>query len=89
MKVNKTKQYVSSKEIQRKYQISTATLRRWDSLGKISCIRTPNNHRLYDIHEFESIFQTKIEKKKICYARVSSDHQKGKFKIYKEIIQII
>lgn len=74
--MNKCKEYVSSKEIQRKYHISSSTLRRWNSLGKISSIRTPGNHRLYDIHEFESLFLKKIEKRKICYARVSSNHQK-------------
>ena len=46
--------------------------------GDISSIRTPGNHRLYNLNGIESLFQDKENggKRKICYARVSSDHQK-------------
>ena len=76
MKLNNSQLYVSTKEIQRKYDVSSATLRRWNSLGEISSIRTPGNHRLYNFDEIENIFKIKSEKRKICYARVSSVHQK-------------
>jgi len=54
------------------------TLRRWSSRGEISSIRTPGNHRLYSLDEIKALFQLNRlgEKRRICYARVSGDHQK-------------
>ena len=61
MKLNNSQLYVSTKEIQRKYDVSSATLHRWNSLGEISSIRTPGNHRLYNFDEIENIFKNNDE----------------------------
>jgi len=78
MKLNKSPQYASAKEVQKKYEISSATLRRWNTHGDVASIRTPGNHRLYNLDQIETIFHMKREaqKRRICYARVSSSHQK-------------
>ena len=73
-----TIKYRGAQEIRKTYEISSETLRRWNNQGKISSIRTPGGNRLYVV-DVEKIFgnQERInEKKKICYARVSSEKQK-------------
>jgi len=70
-----TIKYRGAQEIRKTYE----TLRRWNNQGKISSIRTPGGNRLYSVVDVEKIFgnQERInEKKKICYARVSSEKQK-------------
>ena len=59
------------------------TLRTWSSKGLIETIRTPGNHRLYNVESFsqqgkekEKIGKEK-ERKTILYARVSSSHQRS------------
>lgn len=61
-----------------------ATLRSWAIQGKIKFIQTEGGKRFYSLIDIESIFTPKKgtetikqEKKKFCYARVSSDHQRG------------
>jgi len=74
-----TIKYRGAQEIRKTYEISSETLRRWNNQGKISSIRTPGGNRLYSVVDVEKIFgnQERInEKKKICYARVSSEKQK-------------
>lgn len=74
-----TTKYRGAQEIRKTYEISSETLRRWNNQGKISSIRTPGGNRLYSVADVEKIFgnQERInEKKKICYARVSSEKQK-------------
>ena len=71
MKLNKSPQYLSTKEIQNKYHVSSATLRRWDSLGEISSIRTPGNHRLYNLGEIETLFQVKTKQGQHCSNKMS------------------
>jgi len=73
-----TIKYRGAQEIRKTYEISSETLRRWNNQGKILSIRTPGGNRLYVV-DVEKIFgnQERInEKKKICYARVSSEKQK-------------
>src|SRR5262249_35230234 len=63
-----------------KYDVSTETLRRWASSGKITIVRTPGGKRLYSIADVRKILddhQHVTEKAKVCYARVSSEHQQG------------
>lgn len=65
--------------------ITSGTLRRWAEQGKIRCLR-PNGtserqgKRIYNISDIQKIFgiETPIAKSQetICYARVSSNHQK-------------
>lgn len=72
--------YLKATKIQKTYQISSSTLRRWGDDGKIETIRTAGGSRLYKLSDVENVFGIKepiIEKTKICYARVSSNHQKA------------
>jgi len=74
-------QYVSPYHITNKFDINSNTLRTWANEGKIRCIRTNQGKgkRLYHYEDIKTIFgiePTTILKQKICYARVSSDHQK-------------
>jgi predicted site-specific integrase-resolvase len=74
-----TIKYRGAQEIRKTYEISSETLRRWNNQGKISSIRTPGGNRLYFVVDVEKIFENQErinEKKKICYARVSSEKQK-------------
>jgi len=78
----KDDQFVSASKIQKRFGISSSSLRRWDGEGKIQTIRTPGGFRLYNNKDIEIIFsqgESEIEptKTKICYARVSSPHQQG------------
>lgn len=57
--------------------VSRDTLRRWEASGKITCERTPKNHRRYDLSSFYGTKPiSESEKKTICYARVSGHDQK-------------
>ncbi len=64
-------------------------LRRWENEGKIKSIRSPGNHRLYDVnkylkeHKMEKI--TEITKENICYVRVSTAGQKNDLERQKNI----
>ena len=59
-------------------------MRRWANSGRIAIVRTPGGKRLYSITDIRGIFgdnQTQpTQKAKICYARVSSEHQRGDLK---------
>jgi len=82
MQHNETKKnnpvYVSGKTIRGQYEISTATLQRWANEGKIDAVKTAGGHRLYDSNKVNELFgfTQQKEKKKLCYARVSSTKQK-------------
>lgn len=75
--------YVKATYIQKHFDISHSTLRRWAEQGKINVVHLPtNNQRLYDYEQLLEITGTKdntnttVDRKRICYARVSSSHQK-------------
>lgn len=76
-------EYISANKITRKFDITSGTLRRWAEDQKIRCIR-PNpeslqgGKRLYNAQDINRIFGTepKSDRITICYARVSSNHQK-------------
>lgn len=74
--------YLSPKTITRQYNITSGTLRNWSEQGKIRCIRPQGTKRLYHQDDIKKIFDgTNFEKepkerKRILYARVSSQHQK-------------
>jgi putative resolvase len=78
---NAQQQYVGSKHIREQYDVSNATLRRWEQEGKVSAIRTPGGKRLYNNAELQTLLSIpepeRKEKVKIAYARVSSDKQRG------------
>ena len=73
--------YQSASKIQETYDVSVETLRRWANSRKIAIVRTPGGKRLYSITDIQGIFgdnqQTQfMQKTKVCYARVSSEHQR-------------
>ena len=77
--------YISANKITKQFDITSNTLRRWADEGKIRCLR-PNSEgkkggkRIYHVEDIKKIFGVEDsqikEKKTICYARVSSNHQK-------------
>ena len=72
-------QYVSPNKITLKYDVTSQTLRRWADEGKIAFIRPNNSKRLYNINDVAKFFGDKApikERVSVCYARVSSNHQK-------------
>jgi predicted site-specific integrase-resolvase len=72
--------FLFASKIQKKFDVSSATLRRWSEEGRVHTTRLPGGKRLYSIADIESIFKVTFnqsEKKKICSARVSSEHQRG------------
>lgn len=93
-------QFVPANRIVKRFGISNSTLQQWHRKGKINAIRSPGGKRFYNIHQIEKLFHVIPENQIcICYARVSSSHQKedlarqvdslGKefpnYKIYEEI----
>ena len=76
--------YISPYQLTRQYNISSATLRRWAEHGKIRCIRpgdatATRKKRLYhagDIARLFGVDETNVQPTTVCYARVSSSHQK-------------
>lgn len=72
--------YVSSTEARMLLGITTATLRSWAEKDKIGFIKNPSGQRRYNKQDLYNILGRVApdfkEKKKICYARVSSNGQK-------------
>lgn len=76
--------YKSASKVRQTYDISNETLRRWAKAEKLAIIKTPGGKRLYSIADIRRILNDKqseheqiAQKAKVCYARVSSEHQKG------------
>lgn len=72
-------QYVSANKITSTYDLTSGTLRRWAEEGKIRCIRPSGTKRLYNLSDVTKLFGIKDvvkDKISVCYARVSSNHQK-------------
>ena len=73
--------YITPKEIKKNFGISSTTLRNWAQAGKINCIRPNGGRRLYSHDDISSMFnaqtiaQTLPDRKRLLYARVSSQHQ--------------
>jgi predicted site-specific integrase-resolvase len=75
--------YVKCSYIKERFDISHTTLRRWADSGKIRIVTLPGGgQRLYDYEHFLTLVgapdhtDTTVTRKRICYARVSSSHQK-------------
>lgn len=79
-------QYISPYKIRKKFDITSNTLKTWGESAKIRFIRIRGGKgkRLYNVEDVEKIMGVPkeesntdtIHKQTICYARVSSDHQK-------------
>ncbi len=72
--------YISGGTICKKYDVSTPTLYRWEEEGLVKTIRLPGGTRKYRAKDIYALFgedpNEQKEKKAVCYARVSSAHQK-------------
>jgi predicted site-specific integrase-resolvase len=72
--------YVSPSRLTKQFDITSGALRLWAESGKIRFLR-PNGtgRRIYNIEDVKRIFDIKediIQRNTLCYARVSSSHQK-------------
>jgi predicted site-specific integrase-resolvase len=80
--------YISANKITKQFDITSNTLRKWADDGKIRCLRPNSDNktggkRIYHTGDIQKIFGVKEELKErkiICYARVSSNHQKEDLK---------
>jgi len=77
--------YISPIRIKKQFDITSGTLRQWAEDGKIKCIRANpgirGGQRRYNIADIKKILglencTIREDRKTICYARVSSNHQK-------------
>jgi excisionase family DNA binding protein len=71
--------------------VSTSTLRRWESSGKLVPERTSGNQRRYDLSKIRpETFRTdtKALRKTIAYARVSSHDQKADLERQKQVLEL-
>jgi putative resolvase len=75
--------YVTTKRAVELLKITPKTLRIWDKENKIRTIRTPSGIRRYNLEDIQNILgfnplikvQEEDTRKKVCYARVSSQKQ--------------
>jgi predicted site-specific integrase-resolvase len=83
--MNDLDRYISPFKVRQKFDITSNTLRLWAEAGKIRCLRIGSDgkgKRIYHIDDINKIFgiseniSIKKSRKVICYARVSSNHQK-------------
>ena len=84
--------YVAAKQITDKYDITSGTIRRWSEEGKIRCIKPNGVKRLYKVEDIARMFGSKDDKpiklqKSVCYARVSSNHQKEDLERQMELLK--
>ena len=76
--MEKAAHYWSIGKVARYLGLSVVTLRRWEKEGKLlSDNRTFGNHRRYDAHRIQRLFQKQKTKAIVGYARVSSHDQKN------------
>lgn len=80
--MNNASKYISGDKISKKYGISVSCLRNWANIGKIRVIRPKEGRtkRYYSVDDINAILGSEIEQEEsreiLCYARVSSGHQK-------------
>ena len=70
-----TVRYYTTKETCETIGVIPTTLRSWANKGKIKFIRTPTNHRRYDVVDYLKTNDLLV-RKNICYCRVSSHDRK-------------
>ena len=92
------KQYFNGKETSEILGVHPRTLYLWDAKGLIDTIRTPGNHRLYNVKKFLDEKKSKSavcedldsldikDNLNICYVRVSSNGQKDDLERQKEMM---
>ena len=82
--------YITPAEIKKRFGVSTNSLRRWTIDGKIRSLRPNGTRRIYnvdDIVQFFGVQNPVIKRTTICYARVSSNHQKHDLERQVELLQ--
>jgi predicted site-specific integrase-resolvase len=72
---------VSGASIRKRYDVSPTALRSWADQGKIKVVRAASStgRRLYSLADFLKVVGADVEahsRRRICYARVSSPHQR-------------
>jgi len=74
-----TEDYKTPKDASKILGVHWQTLRNWDTNGTIETIRTPGGKRLYNVKKYlqNNNLNIQLERKKICYCRVSSIGQKS------------
>lgn len=70
--------YINPAQIKKQFSITSNTLRTWTNQGKIRSIRPNGTRRIYNATDIQTFFgiQQPINTTIVCYARVSSQHQK-------------
>jgi predicted site-specific integrase-resolvase len=73
--------YISPSRITKQFDITSGTLRRWAEEEKIRCLRPNGTRRIYNIDDVKKILgvtepSSSTQYNIVCYARVSSSHQK-------------
>jgi len=84
-------EYIPTKKARKILGVTTQTLRKWDSEGKINTIRAPSNVRLYCVKDIYDIINYNLpvqEKKKIAYCRVSSKKQENDLERQKDFFRL-
>ena len=91
-----TNDFVKGQKAAELLGVHQRTLYLWEEKGLIETIRTPSNHRLYNVKKYlenlkcenkacENLEElNKLEKINICYVRVSSNNQKDDLERQKE-----
>ncbi|HHY68552.1 MAG TPA: IS607 family transposase [Alicyclobacillus sp.] len=70
-------QYLPIGKVAKMLGLSVQTIRRWEKAGKIHSIRSPGNHRLFDVEEVRRLLGKPAGERTAIYARVSSAKQKA------------
>jgi putative resolvase len=90
--------YVNANKAKELLGVHVTTLRRWELQGKIECMRTVGNHRMYNVNKYlkdngatmnddkKEELANKI-KTNICYVRVSTNDKKNDLEIQKEYMK--
>ena len=75
-------EYITTKQTVQLLNVTPKTLRIWDKENKIRTIRTPSGIRRYNLQDIQNILgrntpptKKQDQRKKLCYARVSSKKQ--------------
>lgn len=69
-------EYVTPREAAKKLGVHVGSLRRWESEGRITAIKTPSGHRRYAIGEVERLSGSEPRINTVLYARVSTNSQR-------------
>ncbi len=82
------KKLLNLKTVTELLDVSVKTLQRWDAQGKIQVVRTPSGRRRIpesEVHRILGVENIKTNKKLAIYGRVSSNEQKQKGDLERQI----